>query len=77
MKEILANTLNRIAEAQDYHEPAPEYGERAWRVRGRFLDVIYWDMGNGWCDVIKVLPREGHEDVLLDFFDKVEATDDT
>jgi len=37
---VLDETLNRIAETEDYHEYAPEFGERAWRVKGRFADII-------------------------------------
>lgn len=76
MKQVLDDTLNRIVEAQGYHERAPELGERAWRVRGKFLEVVYWDMGNGWCDVIHVVPKRGHEECLEEFFHRIEASKD-
>lgn len=76
MKQVLDNTLGRIAEAEDYHEHAPDFGERAWRVKGRFADIIYWDMGNGWCDIIKVIPQKGCEEWLQQFFDAIEASHD-
>ncbi len=77
MKQVLDDTLNRLAEAQSYHEHVPGLGERAWRVRGRFADIIYWDIGNGWCDIIKVIPRKGYEGWLQQFFEQIEASDDT
>jgi len=76
MKLLLDTTLSQIAEAEGYHERAPEFGERAWRIKGRFADIIYWDLGNGWCDVFKVIPKEGCEDWVQQFFDKVEASKD-
>lgn len=76
VKQVLDGTLNRIAEAHGYHERAPEYGERAWRVRGRFADIVYWDVGNGWCDIIDVIPHEGCENWLRQFFAAVEGSDD-
>lgn len=76
MKEVLDKTLDRIAEARGYHERAPEHGARAWRVRGKFADIVYWDMGNGWCDIIRVIPKRGHEEWLQKFYDEVEASDD-
>lgn len=76
MKEVLDKTLNKILETEDYHQHAPEWGERAWRVKGKFADVIYWDVGNGWCEIIKVIPKEGQEDWIQQFFEKIEASDD-
>ncbi len=46
-------------------------GERAWIARGKDAVVIYWDMGNSWCDVICVIPKvENPERWLKKFFQK-------
>ena len=76
MKHILDDTLNQIAQASGWHERTPEFGERAWLVKGKYAGIIYWDMGNGWCDIIKIIPKEGYESWLQEFFDKAEASDD-
>jgi|GEM_PF-3578426 len=76
MKQVLDDTLNRIAEAQGYPEQAPEFGERAWRVKGRCGDIIYWDIGNGWCDIMRIIPKKEHEGWLQQVFDMIESSDD-
>ncbi|MDP3064568.1 MAG: hypothetical protein Q8O40_15360 [Chloroflexota bacterium] len=78
MKEIQDTTLAAIL-GSERDERAPEFGERAWRLRGNVADVIYWDLGNGWCDIIRVVPTETGEVAdqwLQRFFDRVEASDD-
>ena len=36
-----------------YYERALEYGERAWRVKGKKKEIIVWDAGNGWYEEMK------------------------
>jgi hypothetical protein len=76
MKPLLYETLAKIAEIEDFCERAPEYGARAWRARGKYADIIFWDLGNLWCDIIKVTPKKGHEEWLQWFFDRVWETTD-
>ncbi len=76
MKQVLDSTLSRLSMGRGYHRRALEFGERAWRVKGRFADIIYWDMGNSWCDIIKVIPKKGHEDWVQKLYDQVEASAD-
>lgn len=78
MKEVLDATLASIV-GTEQQERASEYGERAWRVRGALADVIYWDVGNGWCDIMRIVPRDKGEAFILwleRFFDQIEACDD-
>jgi len=37
-----------------FHGKADEYGERAWRVKGKWGTVVYWDQGNGWSQPLKI-----------------------
>jgi len=58
MNWILDDTLNRIIENSDYHQHAPEFGIRAWKAKSKMADIIFWDEGNGWCNIIKIIPSE-------------------
>lgn len=40
---------------QEYYSRATRYGERAWRVHGKKFDLIVWDEGNSWYQIMKVL----------------------
>ncbi len=51
-----------------YHERVPEWGERAWIARGEDADVIYWDTGNSWCDILHVIPKVDNSDQWLKWF---------
>jgi len=60
--------IDKIVEVEDdnpYYEHAPEYGERAWRARGKIANLILQDFGNGDYDVVGVeiekCPRCGLE----------------
>lgn len=33
------------------------YGDRAWRANGKNYDLILWDCGNGWYQVVRKLGR--------------------
>jgi len=73
--EILAERLDELIKCDSYHEPVPEWGERAWIARGKLADVIYWDIGNSWCDIMHVFAKreEGRETWLRNFFKQVAA----
>jgi hypothetical protein len=76
VKEVLYSTLVEIAEVQYPRVRAPEYGERAWRIRGKYADIVYWDLGNTWCDIINVFPKSGHERWVQWFLDRIWETND-
>lgn len=57
MLEIEDDILSEVIECRDYHKIALQFGERAWIARGKEIDVVYWDTGNGWCDIIQLIPK--------------------
>ena len=62
--DFQADAIHVAAQAEGWHERATEYGERAWRAKGNNLDVIYWDVGNGWSSIVTVIPHPGGENQL-------------
>ena len=54
---VLFRTIDKLIGCKTRHERFPDFGERAWAARGKELEVIYWDAGNGWCWVMQVLPK--------------------
>lgn len=57
--EAESDILSVVIGCKGYHEKAPEYGERAWMAKGRKVDIVYWDTGNGWCDILDIIPQNG------------------
>ena len=55
--QVETEILNTVIGCEDYHQPACEYGSRAWKAKGKDIDIIYWDVGNGWCEIIAVIPH--------------------
>lgn len=53
-----SDIIDMIIQREGYHKRAPEYGERAWIAKGKYYDVIYWDNGNGWCNILGVIPKK-------------------
>ena len=41
-----------------YKDGKSKYGERAWLIKGKKKDIITFDAGNGWCQIIKEIPRK-------------------
>jgi len=69
--EITTEILNELIKCCKYHEAYPDWGERAYIARGENADVIYWDIGNSWCDILHVIPKvENPEQWLMEFFQK-------
>ncbi len=66
MIEVESDILSEVIECKSYHQPVPEYGERAWVAKGKSVDVVYWDTGNTWCTILDVIPktRKGQREVL-------------
>lgn len=64
--------LCEVIESKEYHEHVPEFGERAYKARGKDVDVIYWDTGNTWCDILAVIPKKGiGQEEILKFHKKL------
>jgi len=61
MLEIEDDILSEVIGSKEYHKRAPRFGERAWKAEGKEVDVIYWDTGNGWCDILLVTTKECKE----------------
>ena len=59
------------AKGEGWQERAEEYGERAFRIKGESLDVVYWDIGNGWSSIITALPHSGNEAVIAEFWNRL------
>ncbi len=53
----------------------PEMGERAVFVRGSDANVIYWDKGNSWCDILHVVPTNKPNAWLPWFFSQIMEDD--
>lgn len=69
--EILAEKLSELIECVGYHDSAPKWGERAWIARGEYANVVYWDTGNSWCDIMHVFVKKGGKAWLKKFFKEV------
>lgn len=65
--EILSNAIG----CETFHKHVPEYGHRAWKAEGKLVDVIYWDLGNGWCAIMDVIPKDGKESTVIKFYKKL------
>lgn len=78
---VLDTTIDKLIYCKTYHQRFPEFGERAWIAKGKKIEVIYWDEGNGWCSIMQVLPGNmifNEEFTLknLEFFRKLEKVND-
>jgi hypothetical protein len=49
----------------------PEWGERAIIIRGSDADVICWDFGNSWLDILHVVPKNKPATWLPWFFSQI------
>ena len=75
--EFQDDTIGRIVGSPHiYYHRAEEYGERAWRINGENVDVVYWDVGNGWSSIISVIPHNGQESQIQDFWNALLQPDD-
>jgi len=55
--EVESDILEKIINSKNYHKHVPEYGDRAWLIEGEEINIIYWDTGNGWCEIIDIIPK--------------------
>jgi len=37
-----------------YYDPVKEYGAGAYRIRGNFGTLVFYDQGNGWANIMRV-----------------------
>jgi hypothetical protein len=44
-------------EEEKCYKWATLFGEKAWLRRGKQINVILWDKGNGWFTILAVLPH--------------------
>ena len=64
--EVESDILSEVIKCRGFHNRAPKYGERAWKAEWQNVDVIYWDTGNSWCDIMDVIPKKemGQEETI-------------
>ena len=75
--EVESDILSVAVGCKGYHERISAYGERAWRANGINVDVVYWDGGNGWCDIMAVIPKKGEvQRGIIKFYRKLNSTID-
>ena len=55
--EVESEILSDVIECKSLHERAYEYGARAWKAKGRNIDIVYWDTGNSWCAIMDIIPK--------------------
>lgn len=55
--EVEDDILSEVIRCEGYHKRVPQFGERAWIAKGKEIEVVYWDTGNGWCDILLVVPQ--------------------
>ena len=60
--------IDELAGNQGYHQRSESYGERAWKIFGDDVDVVYWDVGNGWSSIISIIPHSGCEEHAQKFW---------
>ncbi len=72
MPEVESGVISKIIKCKGYHKHVPEYGERAWIAEGETVNVIYWDTGNTWCDIMDVVPKKGKgQKEVVEFYRKL------
>lgn len=57
MVSVESEILSEAIGGKGYHKKMEEFGERVWMVEGQDVDVVYWDEGNSWCDIMLVVPH--------------------
>jgi len=66
MVEIDVVTLSEIIDNKTSHKRLQELGKRVWLAEGKECDVIYWDMGNGMCQILQILlKKEKDKDLIM------------
>ncbi len=68
--EVTEQRLDQLINTSS-SEFIPEWGERAIIIRGSEADVICWDMGNSWCDILHVVPKNKPDGWLPWFFSQI------
>lgn len=76
MPEIESDILSEVIDGERYHKKVPQFGERAWVAEGKEFDVVYWDTGNGWCDILVVIPKEclSCKEKLVKFYERLQKS---
>ena len=79
MVEVEVNTLSEIIGNKTSHRRIPYLGERVWMSEGEECDVIYWDAGNGMCQILQILPKvdDKCKDIIMKYLKLIlEAAED-
>lgn len=79
-ESVIEGLLGEQAVLSPFHDAAPEYGERCWRIPGVRFDVVFWDTGNGWAVIRAVLihgPADADKDDHAAHFAPTEPNADT
>ena len=69
--EFQGHSISAASLATGSHEPATEYGQRAYRVMGPDIDVVYWALENGWSGIISVIPHGNDESHIIAFWNRL------
>ena len=69
--EFQSHSISSATLATGYHEPAAEYGNYAYRVKGQDVDVVYWALENGWSGIISVIPHGTDESQIVAFWNEL------
>ena len=71
-----SNIIEELTGSQAYHQRSEPYGERAWKILGENVDVVYWDVGNGWSSIISIIPHDGREVHAQEFWHRLLQSND-
>jgi len=68
MIEVDVMALSKIIGGESPHERIPDLGERVWMAKGKECDVVYWDDGNGMCQILQILPKkEKYKNLIMSY----------
>lgn len=57
MPEVQSSVLSAAIGCKSFYKHVPQFGERAYIAEGKEVDVVMWDKGNNWCDILLVIPK--------------------
>lgn len=69
--EIESEIISSAVGCNTFHKHVSEYGHRAWMACGKLVDVVYWDLGNGWYEIIDVIPKDGRKSTVKYFYKRL------
>ena len=60
---ISADVVSKIIDANPQSELSVNLEKRTWLMKGKDVDVVYIDCGNGWCKMLYLVP---HSNISLE-----------